>query len=262
MNDAPVASPDSKATAHETSVLIDVLANDADVDGDSLTISAVGTPSVGAAAIESGRVRFSPPAAFSGAATFSYTASDGTATDSAIVTVTVAPEPTPAPTPTAAPTPTPLVSPLPTPNPTPAPRPAPHSPAAEPSPADPLQPEPSPSPTATPEPDAPSSSPPRATESPSAAPAAPSVGEDNTLQPLAAPQVTTSFGSSEGLFEFAGLFGGFGGSFAWAMPAAMLGVPGLLFMLAVAGQLLGAAVWVPAIRRMLAGVGIKRRRRG
>jgi hypothetical protein len=45
------------------------------------------------------------------------------------------------------------------------------------------------------------------------------------------------------------------------MPAAMLGVPGLLFMLAVAGQLLGAAAWVPAIRRMLAGVGVRRRRK-
>ena len=95
VNDAPVATSDSKATAHETSVLIDVLANDADVDGDSLTISAVGTPSVGTATIESGRVRYTPPAGFAGAATFSYTASDGTATDSATVTVTVAPEPTP-----------------------------------------------------------------------------------------------------------------------------------------------------------------------
>ncbi len=77
---------------------------------------------------------------------------------------------------------------------------------------------------------------------------------------MAAPELTTSFDSSESLFDFAGLFGGFGGSFAWAMPAAMLGVPGLLFMLAIAGQLLGAAAWVPAIRRMLAGVGVRRRR--
>ena len=79
------------------------------------------------------------------------------------------------------------------------------------------------------------------------------------LEPLAAPQVTTSFGSTDGLFEFTGLFDGFGSSFAWAMPAAMLGVPGLLFMIAVAAQLLGAAAWVPAIRRMLAGVGVRRR---
>ena len=256
VNDAPVASPDSKATAHETSVPMDVLANDADLDGDSLTIAAVGTPSVGAAAIESGRVRYDPPAAFSGAATFSYTASDGTATNSATVTVTVAPDSTPVPTLT----PIPSVGPLPTPDPTPAPRPAPNPPV-DPPPANPPEPELSPSPTATPEPDAPSSSPPRARESPSAAPPAPNAGDSSTLQPLAAPQVTTSFGSSEGMFEFAGLFGGFGGSFAWAMPAAMLGVPGLLFMLAVAGQLLGAAAWVPAIRRMLAGVGVRRRRR-
>jgi hypothetical protein len=81
------------------------------------------------------------------------------------------------------------------------------------------------------------------------------------FEPLSVPQVTTGgFGSDEGAFEFAGLFDGFGGSFAWAMPAAILGVPGLLFMLAVAGQLLGAAAWVPTIRRMLAGIGVRRRR--
>jgi hypothetical protein len=45
------------------------------------------------------------------------------------------------------------------------------------------------------------------------------------------------------------------------MPAAMLGVPGLLFMVAVAGQLIGAAAWVPTIKRMLAGVGVRQRKR-
>jgi hypothetical protein len=73
--------------------------------------------------------------------------------------------------------------------------------------------------------------------------------------------VTTTFGSEGRAFDFAGLFGGFDASFAWAMPAAMLGVPGLLFMLAVAGQLIGAAAWIPTIKRMFAGVGVRRRRR-
>ena len=260
VNDAPAATSDSKATAHATSVLVDVLANDADVDGDSLAISAVGTPSVGTASIESGRVRYTPPAGFVGAATFSYTASDGTDSDAATVTVTVAPEPTPVPTPT----PTPTLTPTPSPSfgsaPTPAPVPAPEPPVAQPSPAGPPEPEVSASPTATPESEAPSPSATEAPQSPSIAHPAPSAGNDGTLQPLAAPQLTTSFGSSDSMVDFAGLFGGFGSSFAWAMPAAILGVPGLVFMLAIAGQLLGAAAWVPAIRRMLAGVGVRRRR--
>jgi hypothetical protein len=79
------------------------------------------------------------------------------------------------------------------------------------------------------------------------------------LRPLARPEVTTAFGGPGDLFDFTGLFDSFGGDFAWAMPAAMLGVPGLLFMIAVAVQLFGAAAWVPAIRRLLAGVGVRRR---
>ena len=47
LNDAPVAAPDGKSIAHGTSVLIDVLANDADADADPLTITSVGTPSAG-----------------------------------------------------------------------------------------------------------------------------------------------------------------------------------------------------------------------
>jgi hypothetical protein len=41
----------------------------------------------------------------------------------------------------------------------------------------------------------------------------------------------------------------------------MLGVPGLLFMLAAAGQLMGALAWVPAVRRSLRGIGVGGRRR-
>jgi arylsulfatase A-like enzyme len=88
----PTANDDTATTAFQTSVLIDVLANDSD-DGtpSPLTISSVGTPSTGNAAIEDGKIRYTPPAGFDGAATFTYTITDGADTDSATVTVTVQP---------------------------------------------------------------------------------------------------------------------------------------------------------------------------
>ena len=46
VNDAPVAVNDAATTAEETPVSIEVLANDTDVDGDTLTLASVGTPVV------------------------------------------------------------------------------------------------------------------------------------------------------------------------------------------------------------------------
>ncbi|WP_152354710.1 Ig-like domain-containing protein, partial [Brachybacterium subflavum] len=40
-NTAPVAAGDSAATAQDTAVVLDVLANDSDADGDPLTVTAV-----------------------------------------------------------------------------------------------------------------------------------------------------------------------------------------------------------------------------
>jgi hypothetical protein len=90
----PSANDDSASTAYETSVLINVLANDLD-DGtpDPLSIQSVGTPDFGTAAIESGQIRYTPPAGFSGTATFSYTITDGSTTDAANVMVTVIAQP-------------------------------------------------------------------------------------------------------------------------------------------------------------------------
>jgi hypothetical protein len=84
----PTANDDSATTSIGTSVLIDVLANDFD-DGtpSPLAIQSVGAPSTGLAVIESGKIRYTPPAGFTGTATFTYTITDGDATDSATVTV-------------------------------------------------------------------------------------------------------------------------------------------------------------------------------
>jgi VCBS repeat-containing protein len=92
-NDPPVAADDSATTAEDTVVLIDVLANDADPDGDGLSVSSVGTPTAGSATIEpDGRIRYEPLADVTGTDAFGYTLSDGDgATDTATVTVTISP---------------------------------------------------------------------------------------------------------------------------------------------------------------------------
>ncbi|MDX6199719.1 MAG: large repetitive protein [Actinomycetota bacterium] len=94
VNSPPSAAADSAATARTTAVSVGVLANDTDPDANTLSISAVGVPSSGTAIIDPSdatRIRYTPPAGFSGPATFSYTISDGFGgTSTATVTVTVA----------------------------------------------------------------------------------------------------------------------------------------------------------------------------
>ncbi|SNY04806.1 Ig-like domain-containing protein [Paractinoplanes atraurantiacus] len=90
-NAAPTAADDVATTAYLTGVLINVLGNDRDPNlGDTISISAVGTPSTGTAAAEPGGIRYQPPAGFSGVATFRYDIRDnGGLTSYATVTVTV-----------------------------------------------------------------------------------------------------------------------------------------------------------------------------
>lgn len=93
-NDAPVAVNDSIAiTSNQTTNNLDVLANDSDADGDSLTITAVTQPSSGSVTIASdGRSLTYEPAssAFEGVVSFTYTIDDGnSATDTATVELDV-----------------------------------------------------------------------------------------------------------------------------------------------------------------------------
>ncbi len=90
VNDAPVARDDAAGTAEGTPVDIDVLVNDSDADGDALALASTTTPDNGTAAIQEGRVRYTPRAGFSGTDSFTYTVSDGNGgTASATVTVAV-----------------------------------------------------------------------------------------------------------------------------------------------------------------------------
>jgi CshA-type fibril repeat protein/VCBS repeat-containing protein len=91
-NDAPVAVADSATTAEDTPVTIDVLSNDSDPDGDTLSIESVTPPTNGTAEIIEGQVRYTPNADWSGTDSFTYTVTDGQGgTATATVTVTVTP---------------------------------------------------------------------------------------------------------------------------------------------------------------------------
>ncbi|QAA32623.1 hypothetical protein C1I91_13800 [Clostridium manihotivorum] len=74
----PVAINDSITTDEDTSVNIDILNNDKDVNNDALTVIAVTNPSHGKVAINSdGTVKYTPVTNYNGNDSFTYTISDG-----------------------------------------------------------------------------------------------------------------------------------------------------------------------------------------
>jgi hypothetical protein len=95
-NTPPVALADSASTVQGVPVIIDVLANDTDVDVTNvLSVTAVGavTPAAaGTVTNNTTNVTFNSSASFNGVATFSYTVSDGQGgAATALVSVTVTP---------------------------------------------------------------------------------------------------------------------------------------------------------------------------
>jgi len=76
---APVVQNDSINLLVGTSTVINVLANDSDPNGDTLTITSVTTPAHGAATIagDAKSITYAPTAAYTGTDTFTYTVSDG-----------------------------------------------------------------------------------------------------------------------------------------------------------------------------------------
>ena len=94
VNDAPVAADDGGfTTALDTAKTFApsaLLGNDSDVDGNPLTIAAVGSAIGGTVALVDGNVVFTPNAGYSGPASFDYTAADGNGgQDTATVSLTV-----------------------------------------------------------------------------------------------------------------------------------------------------------------------------
>ena len=81
-NQDPVANDDSGITTNGMSQFIDVLNNDSDPDGDSLTLESVEQPSNGTASIvtplgSGPRVSYTPEPGFTGSDSFTYQISDG-----------------------------------------------------------------------------------------------------------------------------------------------------------------------------------------
>ncbi len=89
-NDPPVAADDVATTDEETAVIIDLLGNDSDIDGDGLTIDSIDDPANGSVVDNgNGTITYTPDAGFSGQEMFTYTVTDGTETDTATVMVNV-----------------------------------------------------------------------------------------------------------------------------------------------------------------------------
>jgi cysteine-rich repeat protein len=92
VNDGPVAVDDAIAAIEDTAATVTgaaLVANDTDIEDDALTVTAVGTPSTGTVGMVGDTITYTPPANFTGPATFEYTVSDGAETDTGVVTVTV-----------------------------------------------------------------------------------------------------------------------------------------------------------------------------
>ena len=95
VNDPPVAAADAYTTNEDTALsvpAVGVLGNDNDIDGDTLSAQLVAGPAHGAVTLNSdGSFLYTPAAGYAGPDSFTYRASDGSASsNTATVTLTVA----------------------------------------------------------------------------------------------------------------------------------------------------------------------------
>ncbi len=91
-NNPPIATDDPTSTYEDTAVVVTVLANDTDPDGDPLTVVSVGAAAHGTATTDGNTVTYTPNTNFNGVESFGYTVSDGRGgSASAIITVAVLP---------------------------------------------------------------------------------------------------------------------------------------------------------------------------
>ena len=90
--EAPVAADDMETMREDEPIVVDVLANDTDGDGEPLTIVSVTAPGHGETTVTDGGVRYAPALHYHGSDRFDYTISDpGGLTDTATVVLTVLP---------------------------------------------------------------------------------------------------------------------------------------------------------------------------
>ncbi len=92
VDDAPTAVDDAVTVTEGQTMVLDVLANDSDIDGDAITIVSVTDPLNGTVSVNaSGEVVYTAAGSVLGPDSFTYTISDGDQTDTATVTVSVLP---------------------------------------------------------------------------------------------------------------------------------------------------------------------------
>jgi hypothetical protein len=279
-----IAVDDEYSTPFETDLEIDepgLLANDLSVIG-STDLEISEDPEHGSVNLKGhdGRFEYRPDDGFVGTDTFEYELSTlliGTST--ATVTIHVGPPPTPAPTPTPTPRPTPTPTPRPTPTPTPPPIVLPTLPPLPlptlPLPTLDLLPTPTPTPgvTSTPtmSPDPRGSSGPSSSPAPSSSAVAaviPGVTASDAPPPSDGPgpaivHLPDAIGreGDGGLAPSVAIDTGVAISPTFLVPTLAFTVPGLLLMLAVLAQGVGALAWIPFVRRSLGDDDQERRRR-
>ncbi|WP_318401852.1 tandem-95 repeat protein [Photobacterium leiognathi] len=105
VNDAPVANPDSFTTEEDTSITVDLIKNDSDIDGDKLTVTEInGTPLTGGeqtVVVENGKIvighdggmTFVPNKDYNGTVDVNYTITDDDKSASSTAKIVVSPEP-------------------------------------------------------------------------------------------------------------------------------------------------------------------------
>ncbi|MFS2126780.1 Ig-like domain-containing protein [Pseudomonas sp. Pseusp97] len=90
-NDGPSAVADTASAQEDTTLKIDVLGNDTDPDGDSLTVTSASAGNGSVVINQDGTLSYTPKANFSGSDTITYSISDGHGgTSTASVAVTIA----------------------------------------------------------------------------------------------------------------------------------------------------------------------------
>lgn len=90
INDAPIANNDSVTNLKmDHSTLVDVLANDTDIDNNTLTIASFGVAKHGYVSIEENKLRYTPSSGFIGMDSFDYTINDGKLSATSRVTIKV-----------------------------------------------------------------------------------------------------------------------------------------------------------------------------
>ncbi|MDD5016736.1 MAG: Ig-like domain-containing protein, partial [Eubacteriales bacterium] len=89
-NDPPVAVDDAVTTNEDTSVVLDMLSNDSDPEGDTIWVSSIEWPANGTLTRSGSAYTYVPYGNFNGTEELTYEITDGSSTVSATITITVA----------------------------------------------------------------------------------------------------------------------------------------------------------------------------